>query len=143
MDDAARRRLDEEARRLEMYWVLDENGEPRLAEGVLEWARFLEDNKERRTVAVTELHDRVVWTYFLGLDGRISTMPSLLETAREFGMSADAASKLVGDIGVKSKPILWESASGLFHVYDKYTSKNDALVGHELIVAKLRAGVEP
>lgn len=126
------RQLSQQDPTLGMYWILDDNGEPRLAENVLEWAKWLEENSgqnsHRRTVArtvidpppgVSNMVSRVVWTYFLGLDARL-TVPA----------------------PKPGEPILWETATGLFRVHARYSSKEDAAKGHELVVARFRSGQE-
>lgn len=91
-------------------YILDENGVPVLETDLLKWGRWFE--KSDRHVARTQVSDDVfVSTIFLGLDHSFSG----------------------GD------PILWETLIfGGPHHGDgsRYTTREDALAGHERFVAK-------
>ncbi len=95
-------------------YKLDEAGDPVPCEDVLEWAAWFERSDEDRVVAKTELPSgTTVSTVFLGID-------------HAFGG---------GD------PVLWETmlfGGEYARECDRYRSRRDALVGHEVwaLVAK-------
>jgi hypothetical protein len=95
------------------HYILDEHDNPQRCDDLYEWGRFME-NMDRRRVAqdldegneAKETRVRVS-TVFLGLDHR------------HFG---------------KGPPILWETmvfGGVLDHEMQRYTSKEDALRGHQ------------
>jgi hypothetical protein len=93
------------------YYYQDENGQPVRCETVTEWGQKFE--KQDRLIAATVEGDVRVSTVFLGLD---------------HGWGG-------GD------PVLWETMvfGGPHDGYqDRYTSRQDALAGHEKAVAMVR-----
>lgn len=92
-------------------YVLDEHGQPREEPDVLTWARWFQ--RADRQVACTPLSETAyVSTVFLGLDHQFGDGPPVLWETMAFGM-------LAGD-------------------ERQYTSREDAIVGHEQVVAELR-----
>lgn len=96
---------------------LDENGQPVLVpdEQLLEWAEWLETAD--RVVAQTTTMGVMVSTVFLGLDHQFGDGPPLLWETMTF-----AEGKAI------SLPI---------DVCDRYSSLEDAQLGHELYVAEV------
>ena len=97
------------------YYVLDENDEPRPAM-LLEWGAFMADASRRRLARTACDGDVLVSTVFLGLD----------HSHRE-----------------DDPPVLWETMvfGGLFDQQQRrYRSREEALRGHEEMVARVRAG---
>jgi hypothetical protein len=101
------------------FYTLDESGDPVPCHDPIAWARWFSTCDEARVVAKTELPSGVsVSTVFLGID-------------HAFGG---------GD------PVLWETMSfgGDYDLAcDRYRSKRDALVGHELWVLVAKGEVTP
>lgn len=97
-------------------YILDENGNPVEATSLEEWARFF-DNRDARRLAYTKVSDDVnVSTVFLGIDHAFGGGP----------------------------PVLWETMifGGPHDEYqDRYTTREDALRGHEEAVALARSGL--
>lgn len=109
------------------YYTLDEHGEPEPCEDLDEWGRWFQRSRDdgSRTVAVDHVGPWTVSTVFIG-------------------MNHDPFSYISG-----TPPILWETMifsqfEDLDDPFDgmqwRYTSKPDALAGHEDIVRRLRAG---
>lgn len=100
-----------------LYYVLDENHEPRGTKDVREWSVFFE-NIEHRRVACTELTaDVSVSTVFIGIDHRF-----------------------VGE----GDPLLFETlvfGGPLDGEMDRYTSWGGAERGHAEIVARVMAAL--
>lgn len=109
------------ARRGLGQYILDENDEPKLVDTLL-WAKWLEENNDKRRVAHTTLPwGTRISTVFLGLD-------------HGFGLL---------DEGEKDyKPVLWESmcfpwyegGRAVDRDCERYISKQDALLGHRRLV---------
>lgn len=115
-------------------YILDENGEPKEEPDLMTWARWFETAREERIVARTDLKDVYVSTVFMGLDH---------------------------NFGLGNKPILWETIvfenkpttetimgnTFTFHKTvdgygERYHTKGEAIAGHMLIVAKIKANEE-
>jgi len=102
------------------YYILDDDGDPVPCDDPLEWGRWFETSAEARRIA----HDKdegpdappiTVSTVFLGLDHNFS------------------------DHG---PPVLWETlvfGGPLDGEMDRYTSKADALRGHQAMCLRVRA----
>lgn len=101
------------------YYKLDEAGAPVPCENILEWAAWFAQNQETRVVVKTELSSgTTVSTVFLGID---------------HGFHGD-------------EPVLWETMmfGGDYDLAcDRYRSRNDALVGHELWVLVAKGEMTP
>jgi hypothetical protein len=94
-------------------YVLDENGEPRIAQTREEWAEFMERRGSRHvgydTLIVNE-KEYTVSTVFLGLDysmGRGDSLPQFFET------------------------MIFTKDRGALDYQERYTTKEEALIGHE------------
>jgi hypothetical protein len=104
-------------------YVLDENGNAVRAPGLLDWARWMETHDEQRCLARDRIGNVTVSTVFLGLDHGLRFL------RREAGFDEAAY-----------KPILWETMMfGGQHdqFQNRYTSREDALLGHRKIVQML------
>jgi len=101
------------------YYKLDEAGEPVPCENILEWAAWFAQNHESRVVVKTELPSgTTVSTVFLGIDhGFRGGDPVLWETMM-FGGNYDLAC-------------------------DRYRSRRDAIVGHEMWVLVAKGEMTP
>ncbi len=93
-------------------YILDENGDPKPEYDLLKWSLWFEENGKKRILKQTKIGDDVfVSTVFLGMDYSFSDEPH--------------------------DPVLWET---MIFVKDKgdneerYSSKEEALEGHERIV---------
>lgn len=89
------------------HYILDENGEVKGVNDVLEWARWFEANPDRH-IGYTKIFGKVVSTVFLGLDYSFS-------------------------IGMSDVPIVWETMifGGVHDQYqERYATKEEALKGH-------------
>jgi hypothetical protein len=95
----------------DMY-VLDGNGNPVQEPSVMAWKKFMSNNEARR-VAFDDIGDVRVSTVFLGVDSGYGG----------------------------GKPVLWETMifGGKHDAYqDHYTSRAEALLGHEKAVGMVR-----
>jgi hypothetical protein len=101
----------------ETYWILDESGEPKVVARA-EWASWYPDIS-RRHLAVTPIagEDAEVSTVFLSFDQRYGDGPPVLWETLVFG------GRLDGEM-------------------ERYTSRADALRGHEEMVRRCRAAVK-
>ncbi len=103
------------------YWILEDKV-PR-AVGAEEWAKWLKKPFEKRNrVGKTAIGDREVSTVFLGIDHqwRKGGAPLLFET-------------MVFGEGVRDhEDMMW-----------RYSTWDEAIAGHERVVAALRTGAEP
>ena len=96
-----------------MKYILDEQGEPVATENLEAWAMWFESSD--RTVRKTVIGEVEVSTVFLSLDHRF---------------------------GGEGPPILWETMifGGEHDEFtDRYTSRVDAIAGHEAAVKRLQA----
>ena len=101
------------------YYKLDEAGEPVPCEDILEWAAWFAQSPDARVVVKTELPSgTTVSTVFLGIDhGFRGGDPVLWETMM-FGGNYDLAC-------------------------DRYRSRKDAIVGHEMWVLVAKGEMTP
>ena len=100
------------------FYTLDEAGDPVPCDDMLEWAIWFAQNHEARIVAKTELPSgTTVSTVFLGVDHSMRDEPVLWETLM-FGGDYDLAC-------------------------DRYRSRRDALVGHEMWVLVAKGELTP
>ena len=100
------------------FYTLDEAGDPVPCEDMLTWAVWFEQSHEARVVAKTELPSgTTVSTVFLGIDHSLREEPVLWETMM-FGGDYDLAC-------------------------DRYRSRQDALVGHEMWVLVAKGEMTP
>lgn len=100
------------------FWILTDDGVPVKVEGLLEWARWFEQNHEKRIVLQEEVGNYWVSTIFLGLD-------------HSFG---------------RGPPVLWET--GLWKMKDgepdkmvescRATSRAEAIANHETCLALVK-----
>jgi hypothetical protein len=99
-------------------FILNDEGEPEPCPDLLKWASGLETND--RKVARTELpNSRVVSTVFLGLDHGYPPGPVLLFETMLFDYSGGARPE--------------------YDICKRYSTRHDALVGHEELVAWLQS----
>lgn len=105
-----------DAARLGMF-VLDD-GEPRLASSLEEWAAFMEDVGRRR-VAWTEVGEWRISTVFLGTDHSFGHGPPVLWETMVFG------------------PPPWDQEQW------RYTSREAAIAQHDQVVEHVRRGEQP
>lgn len=110
-------------------YILDEDGNVVSEPDLLKWARWFETSKDQRIVARTDLKDVHVSTVFLGLDYNFGFggKPLLWET-------------LVFENKLSTEEIMGHAFT--FHktvdTYgERYHTKDEAITGHMLIVAKL------
>lgn len=105
-------------------YVLDEDGKAVPAKGLLSWANWMEDKRRDCILARDVIGSASVRTDFLGLDQRVMFMMSL-----------------EGFDPIFYRPTLWETMvfGGPHHLYqERYTSREDALVGHRRIVQMIQ-----
>ena len=99
-------------------YVLDDQGNPVPETDPMVWARWFADVNKRR-LAMTDLPGGgYVSTVFLGLDHGWSDGPPALWETMVFGVTGD-------------------------ETQERYTSHDDALAGHEAIVARLSSAPAP
>ncbi len=96
------------------FYTLDAAGNPRSVPTLIEWAKEFEE-KDRR-VAYTKIGDAEVSTVFLGLDHGFGHGPPLLFESM----------------------IFWEG-HGLNADQERYTTREEALAGHEAMVTRVRS----
>ena len=100
------------------FYTLDEAGDPVPCEDMLTWAMWFVQNHEARGVGKTELpSSTTVSTVFLGIDHSLRDPPVLWETMM-FGGDYDLAC-------------------------DRYRSRQDAIVGHEMWVLVAKGEMTP
>ena len=100
------------------FYTLDAAGEPAPCDDMLKWAIWFAQSHEVRVVAKTELPSgATVSTVFLGIDHSLRDEPLLWETMM-FGGDYDLAC-------------------------DRYRSRQDALVGHEMWVLVAKGELTP
>jgi hypothetical protein len=98
-------------------YILDENGKPVRARGLLEWGRWLQEHDAERQLALDQIGAARVSTIFLGLDSF-----SIFQRDQPH------------------EPVLWETMvfGGPYNLFQqRYTSKEEALKGHGRIVQML------
>lgn len=99
-------------------YKLDEAGDPVPCEDPIEWAVWFEQSGMRRVIANTELPSGIrVSTVFLGID-----------------------------MAGREEPVLWETMTfgGEYDfVCDRYRSRKDALIGHEMWVLVAKGEMTP
>lgn len=101
------------------YYKLDESNDPVPCEDMLEWALWFGSSHAARVVAKTRLPDGVeVSTVFTGIDHAFGDGDPVLWETMMFGGDYDLAC-------------------------DRYRSKKEALVGHELWVLVAKGEVTP
>lgn len=102
-----------------LCYKLDEAGDPVPCKSVLEWASWYDASHEARVVAKTELPSGcVVSTVFLGIDHNFRDGDPVLWETLMFGGDYDLAG-------------------------DRYRSKKDAIVGHEMWVLVAKGEMTP
>lgn len=101
--------------KMNIKYILDEHGEPKLEPDILRWARWFETADRR--VAVDTIGQYKVSTVFLGLDHNFSEGP----------------------------PLLWETmifGRGKLNLYmRRYETKDEAVVGHSETIEMVRLNV--
>ncbi len=101
------------------FYKLDESGDPVPCDNVLEWAVWFGQNDHARVVARTELPSGcVVSTVFLGVDHNFRDGDPVLWETMMFGGNYDLAC-------------------------DRYRSRKDAIVGHEMWVLVAEGKMTP
>jgi len=110
-----------------MYWILDKDGIPVEVSDPLVWAEFYE--KKNRFIAKYERAGYLVSTVFLGIDQRFGCggPPVLFETM----VFDDQRWEKPGDGGNSVASI------GAEMECERYSTKDDALIGHERHVKEL------
>lgn len=97
----------------ELFWRLDEEGNPVPEASVILWSGWFTGSGEERTVAFTDVGNARVSTVFLGLDTGIgSGVPLLFETMISGGEHDREARR--------------------------YAMRNEALAGHKEVVQRLQ-----
>lgn len=100
-------------------YILDEDGNPKGEPDFMAWAKWFEENSEKRIVARTKVGKHTVSTVFLGLE-------------HNFGM--------------EGKPILWETmvfaddrkpGEDIYEFTERHVSKEEAQEYHNFLVKKL------
>lgn len=99
------------------HWILDERGEPVPAD-LKTWARWFEASIGKRRIAGETLDEAWVSTVFLGLNHQFLDGPPLLFETMIFGGEYDER--------------MW-----------RWTTRHQALAGHDQIVTALRNGEDP
>jgi len=111
-------------------YILDKDGNPKEEPDLMTWARWFETANEERIVARTDLKDVYVSTVFMGLDHNFGLgKPILWETlvfenkttTEEYMGRKFTFHKTVGEYG------------------ERYHTKDEAMSGHLLTVAKIKA----
>jgi hypothetical protein len=100
------------------HYVLDEHGVPVLEPDLLKWARWFEQSWPARCVARTEIGDIHVSTVFLGTDHNFLGGSPILYESMIFGGAQDDFQR-------------------------RYQTREQAIAGHDQIVAAVRAGTDP
>lgn len=97
-------------------YILDEDGNVREETDLLKWALWFENSGASRTLDSTKIGSALISTVFLGLDYDI--------------------------LNISDKPILWEtmifSDDKMNGQLQRYTSAEDALIGHEEMVERYK-----
>lgn len=104
------------------WFILDDEGQPVKVHDLMTWARWLEKNQKRRIVKQTKLADDIVLvsTVFLGLNhNHWGKGPPILFETMVFGMDQESE---------------WAETE-----CQRYSSRDDAEVGHEMMVKKVKA----
>lgn len=98
-------------------YILDDEGNPQPEPDMLKWGRWFETAD--RQVAVTEIGEAHVSTVFVGLDHQFGSGPPLLFESMIFWKGHD-----------------------LDRDQDRYSTREEALVGHGAMVARVRAALD-
>lgn len=104
------------------YFVLDEHGQPRHEPDILAWVEWMHAHPDACRVNLTSIMD-------LDFEIRVSTV----------FLGLDHGSGRAGDA-----PVLWETlvfGGRCDKEMDRYTSRDDALDGHDDMVARVRASM--
>lgn len=121
------------------HWILDEDGNEKEVD-LMTWATWFETPGNRR-VAHTEVDDHFVSTVFLGLDHSfgVGGKPVLYETMTFEKEPSDLEIPGYKDnAGKTHAPRVVKTKKSLDNYSDRYTSREDALAGHERIVNELK-----
>jgi hypothetical protein len=96
-------------------YILDEQGNPKECNDLLEWGRWFQENGDKRQVAISNIGETRVSTVFLGLDHNFvsSGEPVLFETMVFVGRESMEC--------------------------QRYTTRDDALAGHAKMAAMAKA----
>lgn len=70
---------------MNIRYILDENGDPIPCEDLMTWARWFEENREKRRVAYDKIGTVVVSTVFLALDYQFGEGEPILYETMVFG----------------------------------------------------------
>lgn len=105
-----------------LQYILNERDEPVPEHDLIKWGRWLQENRDRLTVASGEsAHGELVSTSFLGLDHAFGGGPPLLYETCVFA------------------PEVMQTPFGPLHpaeVVDRYPTRDAALLGHAAVLAR-------
>ena len=106
-------------------FILDKDGEAVEETDLLTWAKWFETSGDKRRVALTSVGKYTVSTVFLGVDYNFtdSRKPILFETMVFNEESRECGENF--DINI-----------------ERYSTRKEALAGHEKIVEKVKAAVD-
>lgn len=112
-----------------VHYMLDEKGEVVVEKDLMTWARWLESAGTKRQVGENIVGDYTVSTVFLGLDHDFSGtgIPVLWETLVFENKETEIK------VGTRMRPI--RKTLDVGDTFRRYTSKEDALKGHEEVMA--------
>lgn len=113
------------------HYILDEKGDIKEEPDLLTWAKWLEENREARKIAWTNVGGEYnVSTCFLGLDHNFGfpgeNRPILFET-----MVFEDKESEIDILGKKKKTHKTLDLDGMF---DRYATREEAMEGHKRIV---------
>lgn len=111
-------------------YILDEEGNVKEENDLLKWAKWFEENNAQRRVANTEVGEYVVSTVFLAMDYSFQDgAPPVLWETMVFKKEPEET-EIFGR-SVKVRPTVDD-------YFERYTSKEDAVVGHERIIQQIK-----
>lgn len=151
-DDAVKRTLDQLAKAAETNpafgdpsagfdsgrYILDENGNPKHCQNLMEWAEWMETADAKRIVAQTPLHGRhgqhlVVSTVFLGLDHDFSqAWFHIDDKPRDYQPRIFETMVFAEHVRIETP---FGEVSDTLDFQNRYRTRADALTGHTRAVA--------
>lgn len=102
---------------LDLYYILDENGNPKGVKDVLEWAKWLEVKGNRNIARDNNINGYDVSTIFTGIDTFGTGRPTLYETM-----------------------IFNNNNEGHVEYEDRYSTKKEAIDGHAKAIEMAQRG---